>query len=72
MDFGDSPEEAEFRLRLRAWLAANNPGLPDVLDRRRRTGPAWRPGTGSLYDAGFFGMSWPTAIGGQGCRPSTK
>ena len=28
MDFGDSPDEAAFRLRLRAWLAANNPGLP--------------------------------------------
>ena len=28
MDFGDSPDEAEFRLRLRAWLATNNPGLP--------------------------------------------
>ena len=28
MDFGDSPEEAAFRLRLRAWLRDNNPGLP--------------------------------------------
>jgi hypothetical protein len=28
MDFGDSPEEAAFRRRLREWLAANNPGLP--------------------------------------------
>ena len=25
-----------------------------------------------LYDAGFFGMSWPTDIGGQGCRRCTK
>ena len=28
MDFGDAPEEAEFRQRLRDWLAVNNPGLP--------------------------------------------
>ena len=28
MDFGDSPDEGAFRLRLREWLAANNPGLP--------------------------------------------
>ena len=28
MDFGDSPAEADFRHRLRAWLAENNPGLP--------------------------------------------
>ena len=28
MDFRDSPAEAEFRARFRAWLADNNPGLP--------------------------------------------
>ena len=28
MDFDDSPEEAAFRERIRAWLAENNPGLP--------------------------------------------
>ncbi len=27
MDFADSPEEAEFRGRLRAWLRHNNPAL---------------------------------------------
>jgi hypothetical protein len=28
MDFGDSPDEAAFRARLREWVGANNPGLP--------------------------------------------
>jgi hypothetical protein len=28
MDFRDSPAEAEFRGRLRAWLVDHNPGLP--------------------------------------------
>jgi hypothetical protein len=28
MDFGDSPAEREFRLRLRDWLEEHNPGLP--------------------------------------------
>ena len=28
MDFRDSAEEAEFRARLRSWLATHNPGLP--------------------------------------------
>ena len=28
MDFGDSPDEAAFRARLRDWLRDNNPGLP--------------------------------------------
>ena len=36
-----------------------------VVDRRRLLGrqAAWHQ---SLYDAGFFGLSWPKAIGGQG------
>ena len=28
MDFGDSPDESAFRIRLRTWLQHNNPGLP--------------------------------------------
>jgi len=65
MDFGDSPAEAEFRLRLREWLAANNPGLPtSSTDDDYWAGmAAWHQ---SLHGAGFFGMSWPAEIGGQG------
>jgi alkylation response protein AidB-like acyl-CoA dehydrogenase len=64
MDFADSPAEAEFRARLRAWLAANNPGLPasSTDDEYWRGQAAWHQ---SLYDAGFFGLSWPTAVGGH-------
>jgi alkylation response protein AidB-like acyl-CoA dehydrogenase len=64
MDFGDAPEEAEFRRRLRAWLPDHNPGLPtSSTDDDYWAGmAAWHR---SLFDAGFFGMSWPTAIGGQ-------
>ncbi len=64
MDFGDSPAEAEFRSRLRGWLAGNNPGLPasSTDDDYWRGQVAWHH---SLYDAGFFGMSWPKTIGGQ-------
>ena len=65
MDFGDSPEEAAFRQRLRAWLRDNNPGLPaSSTDDEYWAGQAgWHQ---SLYDAGFFGLSWPEAIGGRG------
>ena len=51
--------------RLRAWLADNNPGLPasSTDDDYWAGQAAWHQ---SLYDAGFFGMSWPTEIGGQG------
>jgi len=65
MDFGDSPEEQEFRLRLRAWVAEHNPGLPESStdDGYWAGQAAWHR---SLYDAGFFGMSWPVGVGGQG------
>ncbi len=64
MDFRDSPPEAAFRLRLREWLAANNPGLPtSSTDDEYWAGmAAWHR---SLYDAGFFGLSWPESIGGH-------
>jgi alkylation response protein AidB-like acyl-CoA dehydrogenase len=64
MDFRDSPPEAEFRQRLASWLTTHNPGLPtSSTDDEYWAGMAdWHR---SLYDAGFFGMSWPTAIGGQ-------
>ncbi|MEY2471285.1 MAG: hypothetical protein QOK28_614 [Actinomycetota bacterium] len=54
MDFADSPDEAEFRGRLRAWLRDE----PSRADWHR-----------SLYDAGFFGLSWPEAVGGHGLPP---
>ena len=65
MDFADSPEEAAFRLRLRDWLTHNNPGLPpsSTADEYWAGQAAWHQ---TLYDAGFFGLSWPTAVGGQG------
>jgi alkylation response protein AidB-like acyl-CoA dehydrogenase len=65
MDFGDSPQEAGFRSRLRGWLRDNNPGLPasSTSDDYWAGQAAWHQ---SLYDAGFFGMSWPKEIGGQG------
>lgn len=65
MDFADSPAEAEFRQRLRDWLAENNPGLPasSTDDAYWAGQAAWHQ---SLYDAGFFGMSWPTKVGGHG------
>jgi len=64
MDFRDSPEEAEFRARLRAWIAANNPGLPvsSTDDEYWEHQAEWHT---SLFDAGFFGVSWPKKFGGQ-------
>ena len=67
MDFGDSAEEKAFRLRLREWLVENNPGLPpsSTDDAYWDGQAAWHQ---TLYDAGFFGLSWPTEVGGHGLR----
>lgn len=64
MDYGDSPAELEFRLRLREWLKENNPHLPasSTSDEYWAGIPAWHQ---SLYAGGFFGMSWPREVGGQ-------
>jgi alkylation response protein AidB-like acyl-CoA dehydrogenase len=64
MDFRDSPEEAEFRARLRSWLAADNPGLAasSTDDEYWGRQAEWHT---ALYDAGFFGLSWPARYGGH-------
>ena len=64
MDFRDSPAEAEFRARLRAWLSENNPGLPSSStdDEYWARQAEWHT---ALYDAGFFGLSWPKQYGGH-------
>ena len=64
MDFGDSPDEAAFRQRFREWLRDNDPGLgaSSTSDEYWEGQARWHQ---SLYDAGFFGMSWPKDVGGQ-------
>ena len=64
MDYRDSPEEAEFRTRFKAWLADHNPGLPasSTDDEYWARQAEWHT---ALYDAGFFGLSWPKRFGGQ-------
>ncbi len=65
MNFADAPEERAFRLRLREWLRHHNPGLPpsSTADEYWAGQAAWHE---TLYDAGFFGLSWPKEIGGHG------
>jgi len=64
MDFGDSADEAAFRVRLCDWLKDNNPalGASSTSDDYWHGQAAWHH---ALYDAGFFGLSWPRDIGGQ-------
>jgi alkylation response protein AidB-like acyl-CoA dehydrogenase len=68
MDLRDSPAEAEFRARFRAWLAKNNPALPvaSTDDEYWARQAEWHT---ALYDAGFFGLSWPSRYGGHDLPP---
>jgi alkylation response protein AidB-like acyl-CoA dehydrogenase len=67
MDFVDSPEEAAFRARLRAWLTEALPTLPGS-EPSELAGklPFWRQWQRLLFEAGFAGVSWPREYGGQG------
>jgi alkylation response protein AidB-like acyl-CoA dehydrogenase len=64
MDYADSADEAAFRERLRHWLRHNTPDMPasSTADEYWHAQAAWHR---SLYEAGFFGLSWPADIGGQ-------
>ncbi len=69
MDYRDTPEEAEFRKELRAWLAANAPrDWQEIIDPERRH-ELYKEWAGTLYEAGYRGLSWPVEYGGQGRSP---
>jgi alkylation response protein AidB-like acyl-CoA dehydrogenase len=71
MDFNDTPQEAEFRAKVRAWLgenAAKYKGLPEAEDRDDFVARAkeWQK---TKHAAGYVGITWPKAMGGQGLTP---
>ena len=62
MDLNSSPEDEQFRLRVRQWIAEHPPGSLETLDQKK----AWQR---KLYEAGFVGMGWPEEYGGTPARP---
>ena len=72
MDFSDSPEEAAYRAKVQAWLAANAPKvgfsdttgmtIPDEIARAR----AWQTKKAA---AGFAQITWSKDWGGPGGTP---
>ena len=70
MDLNDSPEQAEYRERVRGWLEEHKQEAParagamegEYLDARR----AWQ---GKLAEGGLAGVTWPAEVGGQGLGP---
>jgi alkylation response protein AidB-like acyl-CoA dehydrogenase len=66
VDYRDSPEEADFRARLRGWLAERAGTFPAPGDDYWARQGEWHR---ALHGAGFFGLSWPTAYGGRQLPP---
>jgi alkylation response protein AidB-like acyl-CoA dehydrogenase len=72
VDLRDTPDEAQFRTELKAWLEAS---VPEEL-RGHRGGAARfaddtvRAWSRTLYDAGYVGLTWPKEYGG-GSKPYT-
>ncbi|KKD07804.1 acyl-CoA dehydrogenase family protein [Streptomyces sp. WM6386] len=66
MDFRDSPQEAAFRERLRTWLTERAGEFPTSGDAYWARQGDWHR---ALHAAGFFGLSWPKAYGGQELPP---
>jgi alkylation response protein AidB-like acyl-CoA dehydrogenase len=71
VDLNDTPEQAQYRERVRAWLEANKADAPAragaaddtaYIDSRR----AWQS---KLAEAGLAGVTWPKEFGGQGLGP---
>lgn len=69
MDFRDTPEEAAFRDRLRAWLAENLPpgwGSPEHREPAGEERVAFlRDWSRRMFDAGYIGLTWPARYGGR-------
>ena len=62
MDLNESAEHRAYRAQVRSWFEQNKPGPLETFEERR----AWHR---KLYDAGFVGMGWPKAYGGQEASP---
>jgi alkylation response protein AidB-like acyl-CoA dehydrogenase len=63
MDLNFTLEDVAFRERVRQWFAAHTPKQPLTTLAERK---AWHR---QMYEAGFIGMGWPRAYGGQAARP---
>ena len=74
MDLNDTPEQAQFRERVRSWLEQHRseaPVLegPGALTEEDEIVAARRVWQRKLAEGGLAGATWPTEYGGQGLGP---
>jgi alkylation response protein AidB-like acyl-CoA dehydrogenase len=71
VDLNDTPEQAQYREKVRAWLQEHGGEAPSP--SRDLTDPAYvaarREWQGKLAAAGLAGVTWPKELGGQGLGP---
>jgi alkylation response protein AidB-like acyl-CoA dehydrogenase len=67
MNFEDTAEEATYRQQVQDWLAANAGDLAtDSHDSRAESVSDAKAWQAKKYAAGYVGITWPKAVGGQG------
>ncbi|MGE0668271.1 MAG: acyl-CoA dehydrogenase family protein [Sphingomonadales bacterium] len=75
MNFDDSPEEAQFRAKARAWLAENaaeyRKPLPEGMTEAEtlKMAKAWQAKKAA---AGYAAITWPKEVGGLGGTPMQR
>jgi alkylation response protein AidB-like acyl-CoA dehydrogenase len=74
VDLNDTPEQAEYRAKVRAWLDENKGEAPVLQGEGALTDPdeitaAHRKWQAKLAEGGLAGATWPKEYGGQGVGP---
>ena len=71
MDLNDTPTQAEFRAKTRAWLEEHKAAAPPVRPEGDEDAylKARREWQGKLAEGGLAGVTWPKEFGGQGLGP---
>jgi alkylation response protein AidB-like acyl-CoA dehydrogenase len=74
VDLNDTPEQAEYRAQVRAWLDENKAEAPVLQGEGALTDPdeitaAHRKWQARLAQGGLAGATWPKEYGGQGVGP---
>ena len=73
MDLNDTPEQAEYRAKVRSWIEANKDGAPGLGGADAGKEEAWvnerRDWQRKLAEGGFAGVTWPAEFGGQSLGP---
>lgn len=74
MDLNDTPEQAQYREQIRAWLEEHKSEAPVLSGEGAPTDPdeilaARRAWQGRLAEGGLAGIVWPKEFGGQGRGP---